>query len=80
MRPLGKGPRLEHRILCGYEPTRLAPLSAMGIDQTGARDMRMFRALHRAAVFTAIINSPPNLSHQVELGRINLTPDGSTRH
>lgn len=40
----------------------------------------MVRALHRAAVFTAIIISPPNLAHYVELGCTNLTPDGSTRN
>jgi hypothetical protein len=50
----------------------------MGIDQTGAQDVRMIRALHEAAVFTAIINSPPDLSHHVELGRVILTPDGLT--
>lgn len=40
----------------------------------------MVRALHRAAVFTAITNSPPNLAHHVELGRTTLTPDDSTRN
>lgn len=39
----------------------------------------MIRALRRAAVFTAVINSPPNLSHHAELGRITLTPDGQGR-
>lgn len=33
----------------------------------------MIRALHSAAVFTAIINSPPDL--YVELGRTTLTLD-----
>ncbi|WP_125794555.1 hypothetical protein [Amycolatopsis sp. WAC 01376] len=56
-----------------------APLSAMGIDQTGTQDVRMIRALHKAAVFTAIINPPPNLSHHVELGRVTVTADGRTR-
>src|SRR5690606_33599685 len=79
VRPFEKGPRsnTETSAAAGRHGP---PLSAMGIDQTGAREVRMVRALHRAAVFTANINSPPDLSHHIELGQLTLTPGGRTHH